>query len=404
MATYKIKKPTYTGWQWAKTILPRVFFPPILLWDLAKLGVNKLAGEAIGSLVLPAQNWGFGTVNNPERLNRDGLKHEKHDIVTHDGTHLDTLEVNPDSQKDVEPQYKKYIINFVGNGMSYEHIVDEMQEDAKALDSNIVGFNFRGVGTSTGRAKSKDDLVTDGIAQVQRLLDMGIKPENITLKGHSLGAGVASLVAKHFHDQEQPVNIFNGRSFSSITNFMVGQIRTGGETGHHETLGRKILGWIAKPFIKFAVSLAKWEMNAGDAFQSIPQEYKDYIVVRTRKTKRNVDVIDDAVIPHYASIHAYLKDERRAQKDDIDDLIRDTKSLAKHSDPRTKEGLQKAGSDLEKAREQFKERKMEAVSYVNGHNTSMESLNNRNGKNANTFFQEFVQRVDMDHGIHKPKI
>lgn len=55
MSTYNAPKPTYTGFQWAESILSRLFFPPILLWDLLKLGVNKLVGEAVSELVLPAQ-------------------------------------------------------------------------------------------------------------------------------------------------------------------------------------------------------------------------------------------------------------------------------------------------------------------------------------------------------------
>jgi hypothetical protein len=38
-----------------------------------------------------------------------------------------------------------------------------MTEDAAALNYHVIGFNYRGVSKSTGQAKSKDDLVTDGI-------------------------------------------------------------------------------------------------------------------------------------------------------------------------------------------------------------------------------------------------
>lgn len=95
---------------------------------------------------------------------------------------------------------------------------------------------------------------------------------------------MASLVAHHFHQQNQPINIFSSRSFSSITNFLVGQIRVAGtETGHDESFGRKLLGWLVKPFIKLGVSLANWEINAEDAFKGIPNEYREYMCVRTEK-------------------------------------------------------------------------------------------------------------------------
>lgn len=200
---YNAPKPKYSGWEWFKFIAIRAVFPPVLLWDLIKIGANKLLGEWVSGLVLPAQNENFDdlavsddTVSN---YNEDDLICEKHDVITHDGAHLDTFEVRHRPQESIDPKYQKYIINLVGNGMCYEHIIDDIKEDSKALKANVIGFNLRGVGQSTGKAKSSEDLVADGIAQVQRLLDQGVSPQNITLKGHSLGAGVASLVAQHFH-------------------------------------------------------------------------------------------------------------------------------------------------------------------------------------------------------------
>lgn len=402
---YNAPKPKFSGWEWFKFIAIRTIFPPILLWDLIKFGANKLLGALVGSLVLPAQNDNFDylavrddTVNN---YNEDDLVCEKHEIITHDDAHLDTFEIKHKSQEHIEPQYQKYIINLVGNGMCYEHIIDDMKEDAKALKANVVGFNLRGVGQSTGRAKSKEDLVTDGIAQVQRLLDQGVSPQNITLKGYSLGAGVATLVAQHFHQLGQPINLFNSLSFSTITNFLVGHIRlerdeSGAPIGHKDSIGGIILGWLAYPFVKFGVALAKWEINAGSAFKSIPEAYRDYIVVRSRKEIRG-NRIDDAVIPHYASIHKELTSERRKKKAEIDKEI----EKIDKSDLLTKPELAKARETLVQAREKIKsDRKMETDSrYENGHNSDWGSLHNRSGKSAQVFFTEFVQRIEEDHAV-----
>ncbi|WP_298624550.1 alpha/beta fold hydrolase, partial [uncultured Legionella sp.] len=365
---YNAPKPKFSGWEWFKFIAIRTIFPPILLWDLIKLGANKLLGEWVGSLVLPAQNDNFDYLavrdDTARRYNEDELVCEKHEIITHDDVHLDTFEVKHKSQEQIDPQYQKYIINLVGNGMCYEHIIDDIKEDAKVLKANVVGFNLRGVGQSTGKAKSKEDLVTDGIAQVQRLLDQGVSPQNITLKGHSLGAGIATLVAQHFHQLGQPINLFNSRSFSNITNFLVGHIRlerdeSGAPIGHKDSIGGIILGWLAYPFVKFGVALAKWEINAGSAFKSIPNAYRDYIVVRSRKEVRG-NRIDDAVIPHYASIHEELTSERQKKKAEIDEEIEKIDSIIQKSDPLTKPGLTKARESLVEAREKIKsDRKME---------------------------------------------
>ncbi|EHL30421.1 alpha/beta fold hydrolase [Legionella drancourtii] len=406
---YNAPKPEYSGWEWFKFSAVRIVFPPVLLWDLIKLGANKLLGEWVGGLVLPAQNDNFDylavTDDAVSNYNGDELTCEKHEVITHDKVHLDTFEVQHESQIKIEPKYQKYIINLVGNGMCYEGIIADMMNDAMLLQANVVGFNFRGVGQSTSRAKSRNDLVADGIAQVQRLLAQGVSPQNITLKGHSLGAGVASLVAQHFHQLGQPINLFNSRSFSTITNFLVGHIRLerdkdGLAIGHKDSIGGIILGWLAKPFVKLGVALVKWEINAGSAFKNLPAAYKDYIVVRSRKEIRG-ERIDDAVIPHYASIHKELTSERRAKKAEIDEEIENLDDIIQKADPHVKSELAKARASLVQARETIKsDRKMETgTQYINGHNEDWCSLHNRSGKSASAFFCDFVQRTEADHAV-----
>lgn len=430
MAKYTATKPRYSKWEWFKFISIRIIFPPILLWDLIKLTVNALLGRFVGGIVIPAQDMDFSylaiTDDTVANYNEEGLVCEKHEITTHDNAHLDTFEIQHSSQSKVEPRYQTYIINLVGNGMCYEQIIDSMKDDAKALQTNVIGFNLRGVNQSksklepgvvgapveqrSDRTRSRQDLLTDGIAQVQRLLDRGVSPQNITLKGHSLGAGVATLVAKHFHKLDQPINLFNGSSFSSLTNFVVGHIRLKRDenrvpVGHKESISGKILGWLAKPFIMFGIALAKWEINAGSAYKSIPSPYKDYMVVRSRKDIRE-HRLDDAIIPHYASIHNDLTSQRTEKKERIEKEVAHIEDLIKYSDPIAKPQFTKAKDLLLKARERIKsERKMETYeASENGHIVRPTSLHNRSGVSAQTFFRKFVERVHVDHAIKAPKI
>lgn len=408
---YNAPKPRYSNWVWFKFIALRTVFPPILLWDLIKFVGNKLFGELVGGLVLPAQNENYDsfkvTDHKVSDYNEDNqtLTCEKYNVITYDEAQLDTFEVKHAVQKNTAPEHQKYIINLVGNGMCYEHITVDMLEDAEALQANVVGFNHRGVGQSTGKAKSSNDLVIDCIAQVQRLLDKGVSPQNITLKGHSLGAGVASLAAQHFHQLGQPINIFNSRSFSTITNFVVGHIRLerdafGLPIGHKDSRKGIILSLLAKPFIKIGVALVKWEINAGSAFKSIPEEYRDYIVVRSRKAKRGKR-LDDAVIPHYASIHKELTSERRSKKSAIDREIRKIDNISQKANSHAKSELTIKRDHLVKTREKIKsDRKMETKSpSEEGHNAGWLSISNRSGTNALTFFREFVQRAEKEHGV-----
>lgn len=366
---YKAPKPRYSTWEWFKYIAVRTVFPPILLADLIQLGANRLLGEWIGAKILPAQHMDFSyqavSDETVSQHNTENLSCEKHEILTHDGASLDTVEIRNKLHDGNKPEHQKYIINFVGNGDCYENHMQDMKQDAEELQAHVVGFNLRGVGRSTGRAQSKDQLVIDGIAQVQRLLDQGISPQNITLKAHSLGAGVASLVTKHFHDLGQPINLFSSRSFSSVTNVIVGWIRLASREGHVESLSNKILGWLVKPFVKLALLLVNWEIDAGSAFKSIPATYREYVVVRSRKDSRS-ERVDDPVITHYASIYEDLSAERCENK----------------------------------AKERKGERKMETDSpWANGHVVDHREMHNRYGKSAHQFFKEFVQHAHDDHAV-----
>src|SRR5688500_19020581 len=120
---YNAPKPEYSNWEWFKFIAVRTVFPPVLLWDVIKFVANKLLGEIVRNLVLPAQNQtcdhivvNDDTVSN---YNERNLICEKHEVVTHDDVHLDTFEVTHTAQRNIDPKYQKYIINFEGNGMCY---------------------------------------------------------------------------------------------------------------------------------------------------------------------------------------------------------------------------------------------------------------------------------------------
>jgi hypothetical protein len=388
---YTAPKPKVSPWQWPLFIAIRILFPLILLWDLTKWGVNKRFGDMVGSIVLPAQKMGYYQLKIDEQtLNNfttDQLVYQKNQITTHDDVTLDGIEIQYQSEELILPKHQKYIIHFLGNGMCYEQIIDDMKEDATRFQANIIGFNFRGVGQSTGKATSKNGLVTDGIAQVQRLLDQDVPPQNIILKGHSLGAGIATLVTQHFHQLRQPIHVFNSRSFSNITNVLVGQI---------QKATSKILGWLAYPIIKLAMALTQWEINAGSAFKKIPDAYRDYIVVRSRKEIRSKRM-DDAVIPHSASIHKALTSERRKKKAEIDKEIQkidNSTSMSSKERSQQKETLVQARSRINS------DRKMEADSAEeNGHNSDWDSLHNRSGTSARMFFAEFIKRSENDHGI-----
>ena len=404
---YKAPKPRKSGTAIATKIATRIVFPPILLWDAAKFVVNKQFGEKVGNEVLPAQNSGFAATysnnsleNYVKNINSSNvLIANRFQVKTHDGAVLDTLEIKPEEDILSLQRHKKYVINLLGNGMCYEQILEEMEATAQTLDCHVIGFNLRGVGHSSGKAKSAQDLVTDAIAQVQHLLDDGVSARNITLKGKSLGGGIGTLVAKHFYDLGIHINVFNDRSFSTITNVVVGKFRTSEtHSGHIGPFGKKLLGWIINPFVKLGLALSKWEMDAASAFKSLPDTQKEYIVVRSSRADRESTekkTTDDSVITHYGSLHAALKEERSEQKAAIDAAISIINSETTHS--LIQKNLEKACEHLQTAKAHFKERKMITTdSETEGHSENLGNLRDRfSGKNAAEFFNGFFRRTQL---------
>lgn len=297
---------------------------------------------------------------------------EEPEVVTGDGVKLETVELAPQPHNGEE----KYIIKFIGNGEMWPMKVEEISRHVQD-GYHVIAFNPRGVGISEGHARSIDDLVRDGIAQVERVLQKkNIKEQNVIIDGHSLGAGYGTLVADYCHNQRKDparVKINNGRSFSTLTNYVMGQalVNLGEKPGHalrrgclhaanyfnrrykNSTNNRwyhyanplrasckalqegfKVVGYglnltwqlptkalimSFKPLVKSVLLLANWEINAGDAFKRIPNEYKACYRVATPESYKpayhnkydeegNFDIIphhydvEDGIITDYASI------------------------------------------------------------------------------------------------------
>ena len=399
---YKAPKPTYTTKDWAWYLASRCLVVP-LLWDICQAVGNFLFGWLLARYVLMAQSlsepsadawysWSsvLVTEHRVRQLNQYSRTHcfNKVLVETHDGAGLDTIEIIP--KKTLKDEAPKYVIHMNANMDCYENNMLQMQQDASILQATVIGFNYRGVRQSTGYTYSKDHLLFDGIAQVQRLLDMGVKPDDIIIKGQSLGSAVGTLVAQHFHRLGYPIKIFNDRSFSNLTNFAVGHIRSVfSATGHKESTGMKIIGWILKPLIKCLLYLFNWEMEAGDAFKEIPKTHREYTVVRSGKEgeipERMDERVDDQIIPHYASIHAALKSERRQEKREIKEAI------VTASD----EGRQEDVLQLQRELLAIKSRKLvTSDASTDGHNAALSSLTSRGdlSTSGEDLFYQFVQQ------------
>ncbi|WP_133136379.1 hypothetical protein [Legionella rowbothamii] len=348
----------------------------------------------LGGYALPSQTKDFSSlfIGEPSQFDDEVLRHERHTIVTFDEAQLDTLEIRHRAQQELEPQYQTFIINFNCNFKVYEQSLAEMQENARDLQTNVIGFNYRNVGRSQGQVKFMCHLIIDGIAQVQRVLDQGVSPENITLNGLSIGGGIATCVAWYFHRQGKKVNLFNDRSFASSLKLVLSHVE-----------GIPILGGILSLLCTLIIFNSAWYASIAELFQDIPGEFRDYMLVRTPRAERSVDSQDDLSIPHEGSLHFGLRDKRREIKGNIDTQI----TKCENEDQVNANTLNELKKTKYEEKEKARNRKMEA-SVINigedyAHTLPKKYLFNRHGISADTFFKNFVYRSYEEHGI-KPSM
>eukprot|EP00510_Aplanochytrium_minuta_P002257 CAMPEP_0184012708 /NCGR_PEP_ID=MMETSP0954-20121128/4589_1 /TAXON_ID=627963 /ORGANISM="Aplanochytrium sp, Strain PBS07" /LENGTH=247 /DNA_ID=CAMNT_0026292779 /DNA_START=40 /DNA_END=780 /DNA_ORIENTATION=- len=87
-----------------------------------------------------------------------------------------------------------WLVFFPPNGMFFEQLLPYIEKFAKSLKVNVLSFNYRGVGKSTGWPKRSSDLIADGNAVVQ-YVEKNFSPNRMMLHGWSIGGGVAGEVS-----------------------------------------------------------------------------------------------------------------------------------------------------------------------------------------------------------------
>ncbi len=119
------------------------------------------------------------------------------------------------------PDANQTIIFFHGNG---GNITSELGyvETLRSLNKNIVTFDYRGYGKSTGSLTKESDLYDDSEKVYKYILDKyKLKPQNIVFWGHSLGGAIATEMATR-HKVGKLVIV---SSFSSLREMMFPVLR-----------------------------------------------------------------------------------------------------------------------------------------------------------------------------------
>lgn len=255
---------------------------------------KRMARNVLPALSRPAPDLETVQSKRVELSNTYEVEIQGGRVLTHDGAVLDTVEVTPHTLRNIDLNEKSFIIKFKGQKGFFESTFDDYVKDAVSSNMVVIGFNYRGVGHSKKSPLVFQDLVTDGIAQVQRLLDIGVNSEKILLDSESLGAAIATMVAFHFHEKKTPVYLFNSRSFSSLS---------------YAAVETKMPG-LPSPFkylLRRSIASIGWEADVAAAYKQIDIKYKAYMVVAKPSHKST----GDTVIPHHCSLHrAVRKDEK----------------------------------------------------------------------------------------------
>lgn len=300
---------------------------------------------SIGKLVLPAQ-WREPENLSTKMLDNISLKYDLSIdagyIGTYDGATIDTIQLTPISEQDKPIQEQRYIIKCNGNGMQYTDALDNYAYDAEKLKETVIAYNYRGVGNSKKTPETFRDLVTDGIAQVQRLLALGVDSKKITVDGLSLGGGVAILVAYHFHQLGQPIYLWNDRSFASLSKAAAGMLAPTlpGLLGDTCNTSFESTSWsVMKP--------SGWDEDVATAYKAIPNEYKGYVVVAKKSELSN----GDGVISHPASLHKGVREyEKQTQSETGHKVLAQYKLFGGHNLPRnmliSKDNTNETSQDL----------------------------------------------------------
>lgn len=349
--------------------------------------LRRIIGHYISRLIMPAQNYPKTQGNKPSEIVED-VHLTYFSTPSTRNAQIDFCEYKFKPQKKFQKN-QRIIIHAKGNINTYEEFKNEYIEKAKRFPNDtIVSFNFRNVKSSTGIAYSEEDWIEDAIAVVEYYRHQGIPTENILLNGYSLGGAILTMAAAKIYRQDKSrannpnqvksVKLINDRSFSNLSEMVMHLYLAGKRKAFLNgfiyaialTLSFSIpisigLGCLIallccisesfsrvliKPWVKLSLWLGFGTMNAGAAYDILPEDAKDYIVAK-----------NDINIGDKPSLHEKLKPLRSARRDHL------RQKITTSSDKQEKKKFEEALNNL-------KDCKLEGTNNINVHSAPLTQL------------------------------
>lgn len=268
---------------------------PIPHADIADL--KKQAERKLESLTkkLEDNSSESGLVNKWEKKQReylrfiDAIEHCSHDyltIRTVEGRALDAVQISPIAYDDIAATEQYYNIHLLGAKQMFGDRMIDLYKEADKQNVNVIAFDYSNVGYSTGKKIAcLNRLVADASAIVSSLLEQGVPASHITLHGFSLGGLVGTLLAAAYHENNLRLNIYTACTpmeltpcvlhlFAFIPHFLQGTVR-------------------------FLLNYFKWDTDATESWEAIPDEYKEFSFIDIENTDTQVA---DNFIPVSATI------------------------------------------------------------------------------------------------------
>lgn len=253
------------------------------------------------------------------------IKLDFYTLETSDDAILESVEVSNNNEKEKPISERKFLITCMARNQNYMYWLKDFYTSAQNIGCTVIGFNYRGIDYSKGMIWTQENIVDDVLAQTERLLQLGVKPENIAFEGMSMGGAVATIAAAKMHDKGFKVKLYNERSYRSLIRLIIGYVMPASNSNPWNPLNWLKYMIVGLTYVTLApiIIILGWHLDAASAWNKIPHACKNYSLARNHENSEQYDD-DDLVHDSFASIASLMAEHveqvKQKQKDNTAEL------------------------------------------------------------------------------------